>query len=84
MNFAASIPACAFFFFFKVEISSHTLIPLFTQRWIHSGSASRDDCGRAFPNKLRVSSFPVDSHTMPEQRRSQLPPTSLGQECIRF
>ena len=25
---------------------------------VHSGSASRDDCGRMFPDKLRVSSFP--------------------------
>ena len=53
-------PACAFFFlfFFKVEIRSRTLIPLLRPGSIHSGSASSDDCGRAFPNKLRVSSFP--------------------------
>ena len=25
---------------------------------VHSGSASRDDCGRLFPEELRVSSFP--------------------------
>ena len=35
-----------------------TLIPLFMPGSIHSGSASRDDCGRMFPDKLRVSSFP--------------------------
>ena len=52
-----------FFFFFSsflflVEISPCTLIPLFMPRSVHSGSASWDDCGRTFPDKLRVSSFP--------------------------
>ena len=44
-------PACAFFFFLggAVEISSCTLIPLFRPGSVHSGSASRDDCGRMFP-----------------------------------
>ena len=46
------------FFFFKVEISSRTLIPLFRPGSVHSGSASRDDCDRVFPDELRVSSFP--------------------------
>ena len=44
--------------FFKVEISSHTLIPLFRPGSAHSGSASRDDCDRAFPDELHVSLFP--------------------------
>ena len=44
--------------FFKVVISSRTLIPLFKPGSVHSGSASCDDCGRMFPDKLRVSSFP--------------------------
>ena len=35
----------AFFFFFKVEISSGTLIPLLKPGSVHSGSANRDDCG---------------------------------------
>ena len=35
-----SFPACAFFFFFKVEISSRTLIPLYRPGSVHSGSAS--------------------------------------------
>ena len=47
-----------FFFFFEVEISSRTLIPLFLPESVHSGSTSWDDCGRMFPDKLRVSSFP--------------------------
>ena len=35
----------------------HTLIPLFRQGSIHSGSASWDDCGRVFPDELHMSSF---------------------------
>ena len=35
-----SFPACAAFFFFKVKISSRTLIPLFRPGSVHSGSAS--------------------------------------------
>ena len=59
--FDHSFPACAFlflFFLFEVEISSRTLVSLFTPGSVHSGSASLDDCGRMFPDKLRVSSFP--------------------------
>ena len=44
--------------FFKVEISSRTLIPLFRPGSVHGGSASLDDCGRKFYDKLSVSSFP--------------------------
>ena len=57
--FDNSFPVCAFFFFFfKVEISSGTLIPLFRPGSAHSGSASKEDCDRVFPDELRVSSFP--------------------------
>ena len=35
--FDNSFPACAFFFFFKVEISSRELIPLFRPGLVHSG-----------------------------------------------
>ena len=41
-GFFLACPACTFFF--SVEISSCTLIPLFRPRSIHSGSVSRDDC----------------------------------------
>ena len=54
-------PGCTFFFFFFCEveiISSRTLISLFMPKSVQSGSASCDDCGRMFPDKLRVSSFP--------------------------
>ena len=43
---------------FKVEISFHTLIPLYRPGLVHSGSASLDDCDRMFPDELRVRSFP--------------------------
>ena len=48
-----SLPAL----FFKVEIRLHTLIPFLRPGSVHSGSASWDDCGRVFPDELRVSSF---------------------------
>ena len=51
-------PACAFFFFWLVEISLSKLIPLFRPGSVHSGSASIDDCDQMFPDKLGVSSFP--------------------------
>ena len=56
--FDNSFPACTFFFFFKVEISSCVLIPLFRPGSVHSGLASWDNCDRVFPDELRVSSFP--------------------------
>ena len=52
------MPACAFFFF-KAEVSYRSLIPLLLPGSVHSGAASSDDCGRMFPDKLRVSSFPL-------------------------
>ena len=51
------MPCLHFFFFLEVEISSRTLIPLFMPGSVHSGSASWDDCGQMFLDKLRVSSF---------------------------
>ena len=59
--FDYSFPACAIiplFFFFKVEISSRTLISLFRPGSVQSGSANWDDCDRVFPDVLRVSLFP--------------------------
>ena len=50
-----SLPAL---FFFKVEISSHALFPLFMWGSVHSGSVSWDDCGWMFHDKLHVSLFP--------------------------
>ena len=40
------------FFFFKVQISLCTLIPLFRPESVHSGSVSWDDCGWVIPDKL--------------------------------
>ena len=58
--FDNSFPACPFFlfYFFKVEISSSKLIPLFRPQTVHSGSASWDDCSWVFPDELLVSLFP--------------------------
>ena len=53
-----SPPALCLFVCCKVEISLRTLTPLFTPGSDHSGSASRDDGDRVFPDELRVSSFP--------------------------
>ena len=39
------------------------LIPLFMPESVYSGSVSWDDCGRMFPCKLRVSSFPESAHS---------------------
>ena len=47
----------AWAFFFSVEISWRTLIPLCRPESVHSGSASWDDCGRQLPDELFVSSF---------------------------
>ena len=58
-------PACAFFVFvFEMEISSRTLISPLRPGSVHSGSASWDDCGRMFPDKLCLSSFPDRFHTL--------------------
>ena len=51
-------PFPAYVFLFYVEISLRTVIPLFGPSSVHSSPASRDDCGRTFPDKLRVSLFP--------------------------
>ena len=52
-------PACTYLFiYFKVKISSRTLIPLLRPRSVHSGSASWDDCDWVFPDEFCMSSFP--------------------------
>ena len=56
---------------FKVEISSSTLIPLCMPGSVHAGSASWDDWGRMFPDKLRVSSLPDRFPHYDGQRHSQ-------------
>ena len=43
------------FFFFLVEISSGTLIPLFRPGSVHSGPAISDHCDQVLPDKLCVS-----------------------------
>ena len=51
-----SLPAICFCW--EVEISSRTLLPHFMPGSVHSDTANWDECGRMFPEKLRVSSFP--------------------------
>ena len=46
------------FFFFKVDICLHVPIPPFRPGSVHSGSATWDDCWKAFPDELCASSFP--------------------------
>ena len=56
------------FFQWSLHISS----PLFLgQRSVHSGSACRDTCGRAFPNQCELTSQ-IGSHTMPRAAKSAL------------
>ena len=66
--------------FFKVEIRSCTLIPLFMPGSVYSGSVSWDGCG--LPDKCVWAHFRIGSHTMPGQRHSQPTPTSLGPGCM--
>ena len=66
-----------FFFFFEVEFRSGTLIPLFRSESVHGGSVSWDDCGRVYPDEVRVGSIPDSNynawnscqafHVLPEQ-----------------
>ena len=52
-------PTALFFpFFFKVEVRSCTLIPLFRPGSVRSGSESWDNCDCEFPDKLHVSLCP--------------------------
>ena len=55
--FDNSFPTCVFFFF-KVEISSRILIPLFRPGSVHSGLSSWDEHDGVFPDEKCVSSFP--------------------------
>ena len=67
-NFQQAYTSAFFSFsiFFKAEISSCTLIVLFTPDLVHWRSVSRDECSWVFPNgdKLRVSSFPWQVPTL--------------------
>ena len=78
--FDYSFPTCTFFF--KVEISLRTLIPLFRPGSVHSGSAGWDDCDQVFLTSFMWARFLISSHPMPGQWFSQTTPTSLGQRCM--
>ena len=51
-------PACPPPFFFKWRLARTCQFHFFMPGSVHSGSGSWDDCGWAFPDELRVSSFP--------------------------
>ena len=59
-------------FWFKVEISSRTLIPLSRPASVNSGPMSWDDCGWVFPDEKSVSSCPISCHTKPGYNRAQM------------
>ena len=44
-------------FFFLMEVSSRTTIPLFGPGLVHSGSVSLENSGRTFPDELHACSF---------------------------
>ena len=71
-NVQPSFSTCTsfFFFFFKVEISSRTLIPHFRPGFVYSGSASWDDCGQFSLTSCLWAHFQIGSHTMPGQPHS--------------
>ena len=91
--FDNSFPAYAGFFgflffcfvFSSVEIiSSRTLIPLFSPGSVHSGSASWNDCDRAFPDELRLSSF-LDMFPHSVWTAAQLAHSDfVGSKCMRI
>ena len=56
--FDNSFSTCAFFFFFEVEISSRTLIPLFGQGQFTVAQRTETSVTEFSPGELRVSSFP--------------------------
>ena len=70
-----------FCFLFLMEISSRTPVPFLKPGSVHSSSANLGDCGRAFPNELRMSSFPSHTRPMPGQH-GQTNPASLCRGCI--
>ena len=77
--FDDSFPSALFFFFFLRGDQLTHLSSTFFGR----DQSTVAQCGRVFPDELRVSSFSLrSSHAMPGQH-SQSTPTSLGQGCMR-
>ena len=75
------IPHLCFFLLLLLEISSHTLIPLFMPGLVHSGSASWDNCG-SVPLWVECELVSlIGFHTLPGQH-SQPTVTWLGQGCM--
>ena len=82
VNVRQFIP-CLRIFFFQMEISSHTLIPLFMPQSVNSGTASWDNYDQVFPDEFCAwACFLIGSHTIPGQWHSQPTLTLLGQRCM--
>ena len=56
--FIARLRLFLFCLFLKWRLARAHYFHSFMPGSVHSGSTSEDDCGRMFPDKLRVSSFP--------------------------
>ena len=70
--FDHSFPVCTFFFFFfKVEISSRTLILLFMPGSVHSGSASWDGCGWMFPVRAILVTVILPGSWVPDNKTKE-------------
>ena len=76
------ILACvSFSFFFKVEINSRTLIPLFRPGSVaQRAETTVTECSLTSCVRAR---FLTSSQTVPGQRHCQPTPISLGQRCMR-
>ena len=73
-SFDDSIPLAVFLFFFQLAPP----VPLCKPGSVHSGSESRDYCGRAFPDEARANSLPDHSHTVPGQHSQSSEFVKLG------
>ena len=82
-NVGPFIPCLPLFFFFLVEISSHTLIPLFMPGSVKLAQQAEMTVAECSPTVCMWAHFQIGSHTMPWQWNSQPAPTLLGQECMR-
>ena len=77
-------PTCVFFFFFKVEISLHTLIPLFMPRSVSQWLSELTPLWTSVPWWAECELISLTgSHTMPGQQ-GQPTPTLLGQGCMHI
>ena len=77
-------PPTPFFFFFKVEISARTLIPLLCQDKSTVAQRAETTVTECSSTSCALARFRRGFHPMPAQRHSQPTPTSLGPGCMRL